>query len=189
MSISSIGSTTSTYDTTALGQRKPPQMSMDNTSELLGLTPQEIQDAEKSGKSLADLAAEKGVSKDDLVSAVSKDLQASKPADAPDLSTDQLTQMATDIVDGKRPHRPGGGNDADADSDGSTSSDDRSAANVTDVATSTGTDIESLLEKLRSGDSSSSDDIVALLTKSNSANYGTSLSDLINGGLSVDTYA
>ncbi len=104
-------------------------------SALLDLSPQAIEEAEKSGKSLADLAAEQGIP--------------STPDPAP----------------AGRPLR-----------------------NLSNVAQSTGTDVEGLLQQLRSGNGGS-DDIVSILTKSNSANYGTSLSDLINGGLSVDTYA
>lgn len=188
MSISSISSTTSTYEVAGADRRQPPKPpSMDHTADLLGLSASELEDARKQGKSLADLAKEKGVSTDDLTAAVTQDLQANKPEGAPELSADQLSQMATDIISGKGPHGhghhgpPPTGTDSDTDS--------TVAQNVSDVAASTGTDISSLLEKLQSGDTSSADDIVSLLTKSNSANYGTSLSDLINGGLSVDTYA
>jgi uncharacterized protein YidB (DUF937 family) len=187
MSISSISSTTSTYQVAGTDRRQPPKPpSMDNTADLLGLSAQELEDARKQGKTLADLAKEKGVSTDDLTAAVTADLKANKPEGAPDLSDAQLTQMATDIINGKGPHGhghhgppPAGGDDTDT----------TVTQNVSDVAASTGTDISTLLEKLQSGDTSSADDIIALLTKSSSANYGTSLSDLISGGLSVDTYA
>jgi hypothetical protein len=189
MSITSISSATSAYPVTGTERRQPPKPpSMDNTADLLGLSASEIQEAQKQGKTLADLAKEKGVSTDDLTAAVTKDLQADKPEGAPELSVDQLNQMATDIVNGKGPHGHGHHGPPPVSSDDS-DPDSTVAQNVSDVAASTGTDITALLAKLQSGDTDNADDIVSLLTKSNSANYGTSLSDLVSGGLSVDTYA
>ena len=73
----------------------------------LGMTTAELQAAHKAGTSLATLASQKGVDKADLVSAVSSVLKANKPANAPALTDAQLTQLATDIVDGVH-HGPGG---------------------------------------------------------------------------------
>jgi hypothetical protein len=189
MSISSISSATSTYGVSATERRQPPAPpSMDKTADLLGLSATELEEARKQGKSLADLAQEKGVSTDDLTAAVTEDLKANKPEGAPELSDAQLTQMATDIISGKGPGGHGHHGPPPVGADGDTA-DATVSQNLSDVATSTGTDVGALLEQLQSGDGGSADDIVALLTKSNSANYGTSLSDLISGGLSVDTYA
>lgn len=73
----------------------------------LGMSTAELQAAHKAGTSLATLASQKGVAKADVVTVVANTLKANKPANAPDLTDAQLTQMATDIVDGVH-HGPGG---------------------------------------------------------------------------------
>jgi hypothetical protein len=105
MAISAINDATATALTPA---RRPPQpASLDNTR-LLGTTADDLRTQLQSGKTLDDLVSAKGISSGDLISAVKSDLQANKPAGAPDLSDDQLTQMATDVAAGKGPGRAHG---------------------------------------------------------------------------------
>src|ERR1700742_846648 len=85
---------------------KPP--TLDTTAQLLGMSTDDLQSALKSGQTLDDLASAKGVSATDLTGAVKADLKAGKPAGAPDLSDDQLTQMATNIAAGQGPGGPHG---------------------------------------------------------------------------------
>ncbi|MEI7794375.1 MAG: hypothetical protein WCI83_07005 [Thermoleophilia bacterium] len=73
----------------------------------LGITTAELKAAHKAGTTPATLASQKGVAKADLVSAVSTVLKANKPANAPAMTDAQLTQKATNIVDGVHPG-PGG---------------------------------------------------------------------------------
>jgi hypothetical protein len=54
--------------------------------------PDDLRTQLKSGTALDEIASSKGVSSSDLVSALKSDLQADEPADAPQLSDDQLTQ-------------------------------------------------------------------------------------------------
>ena len=73
----------------------------------LGITTAELKAAHKAGTTPATLASQKGVAKADLVSAVSTVLKANKPANAPAVTDAQITQKATNIVDGVHPG-PGG---------------------------------------------------------------------------------
>jgi hypothetical protein len=73
----------------------------------LGITTAELKAAHKAGTTPATLASQKGVAKADLVAAVSTVLKANKPANAPAMTDAQLTQKATNIVDGVHPG-PGG---------------------------------------------------------------------------------
>ena len=76
----------------------------------LGITTAQLKAAQQAGTTPAALAQQKGVATADVVSAVSAALKANKPAGAPTLTDSQLTQMATDIVNGLHPqgHGPGG---------------------------------------------------------------------------------
>ena len=109
MTIGSITTSTASALQGASGshhRHKPP--SLDKTAELLGVSADDLGTELKSGKTLDDIASDKGVSSDDLLSALKTDLKANKPAGAPELSDDQLTQMATGIAAGKGPGGPGG---------------------------------------------------------------------------------
>jgi hypothetical protein len=162
-------------------QGPPPQPKMDGTAQLLGMSSDELQQAQRSGTTLTDLAAQKGVSKDDLVASIAKDMQANKPDGAPELDATQLTQMATNIADGKRPggaghggHRHGGAGDGD-----------RVQQNLSALAGALGTDTDTLLSKLSSGE-----DLTSWLgSLKSSTSYGSSAASTVSGGLVVDTSA
>ena len=75
----------------------------------IGVTPTELRTARAAGTSPAELAQQKGVARDTLVAAVVTALKANKPANAPERTDAQLTQMAERLVDNARPgHGPGG---------------------------------------------------------------------------------
>jgi len=80
----------------------------DAVAKKLGMTEQQLHDAREQGKTLAQVAASKGVDKADLVATVTTAIQKSERGST--LTEAQAKQMATDIVDGKG-HRggPGGG--------------------------------------------------------------------------------
>jgi hypothetical protein len=190
MTISSLSSTTEVYalQQQQQAQRKPP--SMGNTAQLLGMSTDDLQSALKSGQTLDDLASSKGVSSTDLRSAIKSDIQANKPADAPDLSDDQLTQMATSIAAGKGPGGPHGAHHGHHHTSGGDSDSDATTAdqNLATLASSLGVGQTDLLSKLTQGV-----DFGTLLGESSStANAYTpdaSTSATVDGGVAVDTYA
>src|SRR5207244_1332127 len=118
---------------------------------------------QQSGTTLTQLAAQKGVAKDELVASIAADLKANAPQDAPALSATQLTTFATSIADGTRP--------------------DRAQANLSSLAAALGTDASTLLERLRSGEDLSS------VLAGGASGYGSSLAASDLRGLAVDRYA
>ena len=54
------------------------------------------------------LSADKGVSRDDLLSALKEGIAAAKPEGAPELSVEQIDEMAEAIASGNPPPRPDG---------------------------------------------------------------------------------
>jgi hypothetical protein len=193
--MTSITSLSGGTDVTALTQAsatqrqrpKPPDMT--NTAKALGLSSDDLQSELQSGKTLDSIAQDKGVSSDDLLSAVKSDLQANKPADAPELSDDQLTQMATSIAAGKGPggpggahghHHGGGGGQATASILGTDASD--TSSNLSSLADALGTSSDDLLSQLSSGN-----DLSSLFGQSGSATWNSSGAS--TSGLAVDTYA
>ena len=72
----------------------------------LGVSTSDLETARKNGQSLSDFAADKGISRDDLLAAIKADIKANKPDGAPDLSDDQLTAMASRMVDATPGRRP-----------------------------------------------------------------------------------
>jgi hypothetical protein len=195
--MTSISSLSSGADVTALTQAaatqrqrpKPPDMT--NTAKALGLSADDLQSELKSGKTLDAIAQDKGVSSDDLLSAVKTDLQANKPADAPELSDDQLTQMATAVAAGQGPggpggpggahhHHGGGGGQATASILGTSASD--TSSNLSSLADALGTTSDDLLSQLTSGN-----DLSSLFGQSSSATWTSSGAS--TSGLAVDMYA
>ena len=73
----------------------------------LGMTPDEIHAALRSGKTLAKLAVEKGVSRANLLAAIREGLQAEAKADGRTLSAGQLNRMAARIADSTGPGERG----------------------------------------------------------------------------------
>lgn len=131
MTISSIGSSAAVQGYAPPRPRhEPPPMS--NTADLLGVSTDELREAQRSGTTLSDLATQKGVSSDDLMKSVTADLKANKPEGAPELSDSQLADMASNIAAGKRPQGPPPG--------------DRAQSNLKDLADMLGVDVDTLLD-------------------------------------------
>ena len=143
---------------------------MEGTAKLLGLSTSELQEQLKSGKTLNDLAAAKGVSHDDLIKSIEQGLQAAAPQGVQPPAGFDPSKMAEDIAAGKRPehhhHRVAGAGGAD----------DR----LSQLASALGTDAASLLQQLQSGDAS------ALLDQANPYSKAGSLPA---AGLQADVYA
>jgi uncharacterized protein YidB (DUF937 family) len=175
VSVSSVGGSSAQFDPSIHRRHHHPPM--DNTAKLLGMSTDDLEQAQKSGKTLSDLATEKGVSRDDLISSITEDLKAGKPSGAPDLSADQLTEMAGNIADGKRPSGP---RRPDGTTAASGSAGDRAQSNLDSLAEELGVDSGSLLDALNSDGF----DAGSLL---NGSGYGSSSSSL--SGLSIDKYA
>jgi hypothetical protein len=174
MTVSSITSAGVSFDPQTRPHRTPPAMT--NTAGLLGVSADELRDAQRSGTTLADLATQKGVSKDDLVKSLATDLKANKPEGAPELSEAQLTEMATNIAAGKRPQGPPPPPRGDDGDDG-----DRSQRNVASLAEALGTDADTLLQRLQSGA-----DLTSLLR--GATGYGAQ-SESLASGLAIDRHA
>ncbi len=161
-------------------QGPPPAPKMDGTAQMLGMSSDELRQAQRSGTTLTELAGRKGVSKEDLVASIVKDMQANKPDGAPEIDATQLTQMATNIADGVRPTGPPPGAGAGHRHDG-----DRTEQNLSALATALGTDTDTLLSKLGSGD-----DLTEWLSSlRSSTSYGQDATSEVSGGVQVDTYA
>ena len=153
----------------AAGSGGPPPLSLTNTAQLLGISSSELSSDLQSGMTLAQLAQEKGVSSSDLLSSVEKDMQANAPQGAPSLTSDQLQQMATDIINGTPP----------------SSSSTTASSNLDSLANATGIDSTTLLQAL----SSSGGELSQLLNNPAETGYGTTIAGAITGGVAVDEYA
>jgi hypothetical protein len=165
-------------------QGPPSPPNMDATAGLLGMSSDELQQAQRSGTTLTELASQKGVSKDDLVASITKDLQANKPEGAAELDATQLTQMATNIADGVRPQGGPGGHGGHHHHGGQAGG-DRAAQNLSALASALGTDTDTLLSKLQSGG-----DLTDWLSSLRSpTGYGSDATGAVAGGLQVDTQA
>ena len=70
----------------------------------IGLTEEQIDAQEAQGKTLAQIAEAKGMSRDDLISTITATIKASERGQS--ITDTQATQVANDIADGKK--RPGG---------------------------------------------------------------------------------
>lgn len=68
-------------------------------ADALGVSTDELRQSAQSGQSLADLAKSKGISSDKLLDAVKSSIKSAGAADGrPELSDDQLTTMATNMI-------------------------------------------------------------------------------------------
>jgi hypothetical protein len=91
-----------------MGGAKRPDMTktMEPTAKLLGLSTDELKESLQSGTTLAELADEKGVSRDALLDSIKEGLKAGAPDGAPALDEATLDEIAGNIADGKRPQGP-----------------------------------------------------------------------------------
>ena len=102
------------------GPPGPPPEALDAAADVLGMTQTELTGALQSGSTLKDIAASKGVSESDLLTAVSNGLKAGMAnrsaagnnAARPELSDDRLTEIATHIINGDQPTFPTGATSA-----------------------------------------------------------------------------
>jgi hypothetical protein len=148
---------------------------MSSTSQLLGMSEQDLRTSLRSGQSLSDLAAQKGVSKDDLVSTVSSAISSSQSGVQ---GTQDPTALAQRIVD-----RKGGGHHhhhhkQTSDTDDQTSS----AQSLGGLAGALGMSQSDLLQALQGGSS------VFGLADQNGV-PSDSLADYLGQGIAIDTTA
>jgi hypothetical protein len=94
ISLPSATSAVDGTDSTSGPHRRPFRAAMDAAASALGMQPQDLFSALRSGQSLADLAKSKGLSQDQLVSAMSSAITEANPQ----ISSDQATQIATRIA-------------------------------------------------------------------------------------------
>jgi lambda repressor-like predicted transcriptional regulator len=151
-SISGVSSTAS-LDPTQQTQRKDP---FSNVASLLDMSASDLRSALKSGESMSDLATSKGVSRDDLLSAITKDLPQGTGSGAAASSTD-ADALAAKIADtkglpqgghghGHHHHRVSG--TATAGSSATTTATTATTAAPTTATTAATTDLATLLAKV-----------------------------------------
>lgn len=105
MSISPIsGGSSDWYSSQSTQNQQPPELNLTDTAQLLGISTTQLDSDLQSGQTLSSLAQTAGVSSSDLLSAVESDLSANAPQGAPTLSSDQLQQFATAVIDGTGPN-------------------------------------------------------------------------------------
>lgn len=146
----------------------PPKSSLTNTAQLLGVSRSQLRDDLRSGTTLSKVAAENGVSSSDLLSAVEQDIQSDTPSGAPSLSSDQLQQMATNLVNGTGP----------------SSASAAASGNLSDLSAATGASGSYLLSRFGIGG-----DLSDLLSAPAQTGYGSTVGDTISGGIAYDEYA
>jgi hypothetical protein len=159
---------------------------MSGVADLLDMSVDDIRQAQQSGTTIADLAKQKGVSEDDLQSALAQGLNENAPSDAP--SDVDFSQMASDIINGKGPQGPGGHHGhgpKPPESDGS-----NSASGLQQLLQNTGIDstqLQDLLESSLSSDASTN----SSTTSSSTSDFAAQLKNLISQygskGLTYDT--
>jgi hypothetical protein len=184
-------------------QKPTAQQVLEPVASLLGTTSQSLINQMQSGATLSGIAAQQGVSQNDLISAIEQGLQSTNPqtsAIAQNGSPSSIATLAANIangtakVAGHHHHHHGGGGaaaaaiapatDTDSDSDGSsgTSSSSVGTSTVNSLAAVLGVDPETLLQALSAGTS------VSQLAAS-SGIPTASLQSMLSTGLQVDTTA
>jgi hypothetical protein len=208
--ISSLDSSTQAY--AALQAPPPPPAAggpgrqfEQSLATTLGVGTSDLESARQSGETLAQFAQSKGISQDTLISAVKSSMAANAPQGAPALSDDQLTSMATDMVDrtpgsgGHHHHHGGGGVKLPDDSllqalQGTSSADGTSGTSITDIlqqllSSSSSTDTSGTSSDGTSSDSSLQN-LLDQINGSSSTTYGAdgNTPDL-SGSLGLDAQA
>lgn len=90
--------------TTPASARVPP--GMEAAAKTLGLTPDQLRSALRSGDSLGTLAAQKGVSKDTLVAAMAQDMKAKAPGGTTGVDYTTMAEQLVGAVPGSPPPAP-----------------------------------------------------------------------------------
>jgi len=167
----------------ALGQAQehhhnPMKRLLEPAAKLLGLSPQELHNELRSGKTLAGLASDQGVSRDDLIAAVVQGLQSGPPGFVRNVQraeqTIDLASIAANLVDGKG----FGGPPPPPPASGSDDVSQRLAA----LTNALGVDANTLFAQLESG--TTLNDIAS----QHGVSSGT-LSSILTGPVAVDTAA
>jgi hypothetical protein len=169
MAIDAIGGSSSSSAVQGAGFASPRefrQTVLDSAAQVLGMSSQDVQTALQNGSSLADLAQQKGISKDQLVTAISQGIQSLSTTSGGLPGAPDPTQMAQRIVDrpgglsGHRHHEGIGAllNGTDPDGDGTASGDatgstDSTVSPFAVVAGALGMSQGDLLSALESGTS------------------------------------
>ena len=182
MNVSAIGAgAASAFASSAVHRHQP---SFSDTAQLLGISASDLNTQLQSGTTLADLAKQKGVSSSDLLSSVEKDLQANAPPGAPKLSGDQLSQMATGLINGSLPSPPSGMAGSLMSGSASSHSSGTADRNLSSLADALGVDPSALLAQLSSGSGLS-----GLLSSADQTGYGSSAAASVSGGVAFDEFA
>lgn len=152
----------------------PPHV--EAAAKALGLSTDDVVEALQDGSSLADLADEQGVSKDDLVAA----LVAAAPEEMQDLGN--LTQLTEDLVDQKGLGRPAGPPPVGSSGVFGAGLTEAQSATLDSLATLIGTGSDTLVTALQHGTS-----LAALLTDADVSM--ADVADALQQGLLLDAEA
>ena len=112
------------------------------TAQLLGLDAKDLRTQLDEGKTLAQVAEQQGVSRDDLIASIKEGLAAGAPAGVSTPADVDLDTIAANIADGKRPGPPPSAGEARCNPE-------QAVASLAEVM---GVDVNELLKQLRSGD-------------------------------------
>jgi hypothetical protein len=154
--------------------KSPMAQVMSGAASLLGMSDADLRSALAAGSSLSELADAKGVSKEDLQTAITQGLEQVGPP--PGAEGVDLSAIAQDIMDGKKPDAGRLGAPPPA------ASESEMTARLSSITSALGLDVDELTTALLSGTSLS--DIAGSRGVSSSA-----LANLLTGPVAVDTAA
>lgn len=152
MNVSSVSNTQSTMQMRRPSAPPDMQAMFAPVASKLGMSDDELKTALRSGTTLLELAADKGVARDDLLSALKEGIAAAKPEGAPELSVEQIDEMAEAIASGNPPPRPDGAHGGPG-LRGFGTTGENLAKGLGNLADQLGLDIDALLEQLANGTS------------------------------------
>jgi hypothetical protein len=111
---SSLDTSQTTYGISQTQQDTERSQRLQTLATDLGVSTDDLETARANGQSLSEFASSKGISQDTLLAAVKDSITKDRPVNAPALSSDQLTAMATRIIN----HKPRSADGSDTSTDG-----------------------------------------------------------------------
>jgi hypothetical protein len=187
---SSLDTSQTTYGISQTQQDSERSQRLQTLATDLGVSTDDLETARSNGQSLSEFASSKGISQDTLLAAVKDSITKNAPANAPALSSDQLTAMATRIINHKPRSADGSEQGGDASDDGqSVQMPDSSllallGSSPTDGTSSSDTSLTQLVQQLvdaqgttesgtSDGTPSSLQQLIEQLTQSSASSYGS----------------
>jgi hypothetical protein len=166
---SSLDTSQTTYGVAQTQQDGAGSPRLETLATDLGVSVEDLQTARANGQSLSEFASGKGISQDTLLAAVKDSITKNAPANAPALTSDQLTAMATRIID--HTPRPAGASDQAADG-----ADDSGSVQLPS------SDLLALLGSSSTDDASSADQSLSQLLQNLMTSQGATSTDSSDAG-------